>query len=285
MLKRLHSKSFVTSFTTTLFLYIFAIEIKITLMKIISWNVNGIRAIVKKDFLKSVKEIDPDVLCLQEIKAQAEDVKTVLTLLPQYKPYVNSSKTRKGYSGTAILTKKEPLNVEQDMNVEEHDQEGRVIAAEYEDFFVVTVYVPNSGSGLKRIEYRKSWDVDFLHYLKELEVKKPVILCGDLNVAHQEIDIARAKQNYNKSAGYTQIEIDGFQRLLDAGFVDTFRHFYPEEVKYTYWNYLFNSRSRNVGWRIDYMMVSDSLLPRVEDSFILNEFHGSDHCPVGIQLQ
>ncbi|MGK7389819.1 MAG: exodeoxyribonuclease III [Candidatus Cyclobacteriaceae bacterium M2_1C_046] len=253
-------------------------------MRFISWNVNGIRAIIKKDFLASVRELNPDVLCLQEIKGQAEDVKTALSLLPEYKAYVNPAKSRKGYSGTAILTKHAPINVEHDMNIEEHDQEGRVIAAEYENYFLVTVYVPNSGSELKRLDYRKTWDVDFLHYLKELEIKKPVILCGDLNVAHQEMDIARAKANYNKSAGYTQVEIDGFQRLLDAGFVDTYRHFYPEEVKYTYWGYKFNARARNVGWRIDYFLISEVLLPHVEKPMIFDGHEGSDHCPVGLDL-
>lgn len=253
-------------------------------MKIISWNVNGIRAIMKKGFADSVKEMSPDVLCLQEIKGQMEDVKTVLSLITDYEVHINPAKNRKGYSGTAILTRQKPIAVEQDMNVDEHDQEGRVIAAEFENYFVVTVYVPNSGSGLKRLDYRKSWDVDFLHYLKELEVKKPVILCGDLNVAHQEIDIARAKQNYNKSAGYTQQEIDGFKRLLDSGFIDTFRHFHPEEVKYSYWNYMFNARDRNVGWRIDYVLVSESLLPKVQKAEILNEYKGSDHCPVSLTL-
>lgn len=253
-------------------------------MKIISWNVNGIRAIVKKGFLNAVKEMDPDILCLQEIKGQAEEVRSVLTLLPEYKAHVNPAKSRKGYSGTAILTKHQPLNVEQDMNIEEHDQEGRVIAAEYEEFYVITAYIPNSGTGFKRLDYRKTWDIDFLHYLKELEVKKPVVLVGDLNVAHQEIDIARAKENYNKSPGYHQVEIDGFQRFLDAGFVDTFRYLNPEEVKYSYWNYFRNARPRNVGWRIDYVLVSESLLPQVAKAEIFNQYEGSDHCPVGVEL-
>lgn len=253
-------------------------------MKIVSWNVNGIRAIIKKGFLESVKKMDPDILCLQEIKGQSEDVKTALSLLPDYQMHVNPAKSRKGYSGTAILTRKKPVDVVQDMGMEEHDQEGRVITAEYEHFYVTTVYTPNSGDGLKRLDYRQKWDQEFFNYVKALDAKKPVIICGDLNVAHTENDIARAKQNYNKSPGYTQAEIDGFQRLLDNGFVDTFRYFNPEETKYTYWNYIFNSRARNVGWRIDYCLVSNKLIDKVELADIYNEYEGSDHCPVGVKL-
>jgi exodeoxyribonuclease-3 len=170
------------------------------------------------------------------------------------------------------------------MNVPAHDQEGRVITAEFDDFFLVTVYTPNSGEGLKRLDYRGTWDEEFRAYLVQLKSKKPVIACGDFNVAHQPIDIARPKENYNKSAGYTQQEIDGFQRLLDAGFVDTFRHFHPDTVKYTYWNYMFNARARNVGWRIDYVLVSRDFLPRIVEAEIYNEYLGSDHCPVGVKI-
>ncbi|MBL6444894.1 exodeoxyribonuclease III [Fulvivirga sp. 29W222] len=254
-------------------------------MKLVSWNINGIRAILKKDFLENIAKMDPDIFCLQETKAQVEDVKTVAQLLPEYHSYINSSKGRKGYSGTAIFSKKEPLNVVYDLGYEEHDQEGRVITVEYHDFFLVNVYTPNSGQGLNRLDYRQTWDGVFLKHLKSLEEKKPVVLCGDLNVAHQEIDIARAKQNYNKSAGYTQQEIDGFSNYLDHGFVDTFRHFNPEEVKYTYWNYMFNSRSRNVGWRIDYFLVSSSILDKVSGVGIHNEYEGSDHCPVELMVK
>ncbi len=256
-----------------------------SMLHLVNWNVNGIRSIIKKDFAKDVKTMNPDMLCLQETKASLEEVKSVLELFPDYKAYVNSSKARKGYSGTAILTKTQPLSVTFDMNIEEHDQEGRVITAEYEKFFLVTVYVPNSGEGLKRLDYREKWNADFTGYLAGLNAKKPVIVCGDLNVAHKEIDIARAKENYNKSAGYTQREIDGFNNLLDAGFVDTFRHFHPEEVKYTYWNYMFNARSRNVGWRIDYFLVSTSLIPSVTEAIICNECLGSDHCPVALKIE
>jgi exodeoxyribonuclease III len=253
-------------------------------LHLVNWNVNGIRSIIKKDFVKDVKAMNPDILCLQETKAAMEEVKSSLELLPDYKSYVNSSKARKGYSGTSILTKIEPLNVTFDMNIEEHDQEGRVITAEFPEFYLVTVYVPNSGEGLKRLDYREKWNDDFTNYLVGLKSKKPVVVCGDLNVAHKEIDIARAKENYNKSAGYTQREIDGFIKMLEAGFVDTYRHKYPEEVKYTYWNYMFNARSRNVGWRIDYFLVSQDLLPKVSDAHIYNECMGSDHCPVGLKL-
>jgi exodeoxyribonuclease-3 len=253
-------------------------------LHLVNWNVNGLRSIIKKDFVKDIQELNPDMLCLQEHKASVDDVFSVLKAFPEYKVYANESKTRKGYSGTAILTRQEPLSITYDMGVEEHDQEGRVITAEYESFFLVTVYTPNSGEGLKRLDYRKTWDEAFCEYVSWLNKRKPVIICGDLNVAHQPIDIARAKENYNKSAGYTQQEIDSFTNLLNAGFVDTFRNKYPQEVKYTYWNYLFNARAKNTGWRIDYFLVSERLLPKVEDAMIYNERMGSDHCPVAIKL-
>lgn len=254
-------------------------------LKLISWNVNGIRAIIKKDFLADVKEMNPDVLCLQETKAQPEDAKTALDTLPEYKAYINSSKARKGYSGTAILTKEEPLNVTYDMGIEEHDQEGRVITAEFEKFFLVTVYTPNSGAGMKRLDYRATWDEAFRDHLVALDEKKPVVVCGDLNVAHREIDIARPKANYNKTSGYTQTEIDGLDNILSAGFVDTYRHFYPEEVKYSWWNYKFKARERNVGWRIDYFLVSNRLKEHLKGAEIHNDRFGSDHCPVSIELE
>ncbi|MBT1685665.1 exodeoxyribonuclease III [Dawidia soli] len=250
----------------------------------VNWNVNGIRSIIKKDFLKDVQQMDPDILCFQETKAAVEEVRSALELLPGYHVYVNSSKARKGYSGTAILTKEEPMQVSYDMGLEEHDQEGRVIAAEFATYFVVTVYTPNSGEGLARLDYRERWDKEFTEYLQWLSRRKPVIVCGDLNVAHQAIDIARAKENYNKSAGYTQREIDGFTRLLEAGFVDTFRRFYPEQVKYTYWDYVTKAREKNVGWRIDYFLVAESLMDKVKEAAIYNEYLGSDHCPVGIRI-
>jgi exodeoxyribonuclease-3 len=254
-------------------------------LNLVNWNVNGIRSIIKKDFVRDIRQMDPDILCLQETKAAAEEVRSALELLPGYHVYVNCSKARKGYSGTAILTKHEPITVTCDMGHEEHDQEGRVITAEYPTFFLTTVYTPNSGEGLARLDYRERWDREFNEYVTWLNRRKPVIICGDLNVAHQPIDIAHAKANYNKSAGYTQREIDGFTRLLEAGFVDTFRRFYPEEVKYTYWNYVTNARAKNTGWRIDYFLVSESLIGKVKDAMIYNEYLGSDHCPVGLKIE
>ena len=228
--------------------------------------------------------MNPDVFCLQETKGAYEEVRSTLELFPEYKTYVNSSKARKGYSGTAILSKSEPLSVTYDLGFEEHDQEGRVITAEYLTYFLTTVYTPNAGEGLQRLDYRSRWDKEFTEYLAWLRRRKPVILCGDLNVAHQPIDIARPKENYNKSAGYTQIEIDGFTRLLESGFVDTFRRLYPEEVKYTYWNYVTNARAKNAGWRIDYFLVSEGLAGKVKDAMIYNQYLGSDHCPVGLTI-
>ena len=253
-------------------------------LHLVSWNVNGVRAMIKKDFIKDVKDMNPDILCLQETKAQPEEVKTALQLLPEYQIAVNSSKERKGYSGTAILSKERPLDIFYDIGIEEHDQEGRVIAAEFENFFVVTVYTPNSGEGMKRLNYRASWDDAFREYIISLEEKKPAIICGDLNVAHTEIDIARAKQNYNKQSGYTQTEIDGLGALLNEGYIDTFRLKYPEKVKYSWWNYKFRARERNVGWRIDYFLISEKLKDHVDEAHIYNEYMGSDHCPVGLKF-
>ena len=253
-------------------------------LHLVSWNVNGIRAIVKKDFLKDVKAMSPDVLCLQEVKASPEDAQSTLSLISGYHVFSNSSKERKGYSGTAILSKEKPLEVTYDLGVEEHDQEGRVITAEFDSFFLVTVYTPNSGEGMKRLDYREQWDEVFLNHVLALEERKPVIICGDLNVAHTEIDLARPKPNYNKTSGYTQREIDGLQRLLDSGFFDTYRHKYPETVKYSWWNYKYNARSRNVGWRIDYFLASQSLIDQTQDALIYNEYLGSDHCPVGLKI-
>ena len=251
---------------------------------LVSWNVNGIRAIIKKDFLKDIKELAPDVLCLQEIKAQPEDAKIALSVMSDYYVYTNSSKARKGYSGTAIISKQKPLSISYDMGIEEHDQEGRIITAEYDNYFLVTVYTPNSGEGLKRLEYRTSWDIAFKNYLLNLEKSKPVVICGDLNVVHQPIDIARPKENYNVSSGYTQKEIDGLQNLLDAGYLDTFRKSFPDEVKYSWWNYRFQARQRNVGWRIDYFLISSKLETNLTNALIYNDRFGSDHCPVAIKI-
>lgn len=253
-------------------------------MRFVSWNVNGIRAVMKKEFPTSLKAMKTDVLCLQETKAQDEQVLEALEGVDGYHIYTNSA-VKKGYSGTAILTRKEPLDVRFDMGIEEHDQEGRVIAAEFDDYFLVTVYTPNSGSELKRLAYRQTWDADFLKYMKKLEKQKPVIVCGDLNVAHKDIDLARPKPNYNKSAGYMQEEIDGMDNIVAADFIDTFRRHKPEEIKYSWWSYRAGARAKNVGWRIDYFVVSPSLVNSIKDVDILNEVMGSDHCPVLLDLK
>lgn len=253
-------------------------------MKLISWNVNGIRAVAKKDFFEQIKRLNPDVLCLQETKAQDDQVVETLKELEGYYVYSNSA-VKKGYSGTAIISKTKPLNVFSDINNHEYDQEGRVLTAEFEDFYLTVVYVPNSGSELKRLDYRQSWDVEFLTYLKKLEEKKPVIVCGDLNVAHKPIDLANPKANYNKYAGFMQEEIDGMDNYIKAGFVDTFRYFYPDKEKaYSWWSYRGGARDRNVGWRIDYFLVSTPLIKKVKKADILPEEHGSDHCPVSIEI-
>ena len=252
---------------------------------ITTWNVNGIRAIIKKNFAEIIKKINPDILCLQETKAQEDEVKEALKeLTSSYKIYINSAQ-KKGYSGTAILTKIEPLKVTYGINIPEHDQEGRVITAEYQNFFLVNVYAPNAGQELKRLDYKARWNKDFQNYVKALDQQKPVIITGDLNVAHQPIDLKNPKSNYNKTAGYTEVEIQGFKSLLEAGFIDTFRYLYPEKVAYTYWNYRFNARARNAGWRIDYFLVSKRLIDKVKDVIIHSDIMGSDHCPVSLILE
>ncbi len=252
-------------------------------MRMISWNVNGLRAVMKKDFLQ-ILDHKPDVICLQETKAQPDQVLEALAEVKGFHIYPNSA-VKKGYSSTAILSREKPLSVTLDMGMEEHDQEGRVIAAEFPDYYLVTVYTPNSGSELKRLDYRQTWDRDFLKYLKKLEKRKPVIVCGDLNVANKPIDLARPKENYNKSAGYMQQEIDGIDALLAAELVDTWRHFNPEKAKYTWWSYRAGARANNVGWRIDYFLTSRSLLGKVKHADILNDVHGSDHCPVLLEMK
>jgi len=254
-------------------------------MKIISWNVNGIRAVAQKNFFEDFNSIDADIFCLQETKAQDDQVAETVAPISGYFIYSNSAE-KKGYSGTAIFSKTEPLNVTRDMGISEHDTEGRVLCLEYDQFYMVNVYVPNSGSDLKRLDYRQNWDLAFYNYLKNLEEKKPVVVCGDFNVAHRPIDLARPKANYNKFAGYMQEEIDGMDRFTQGGFTDTFRHFYPDVPdKYSWWSYRAGARGKNVGWRIDYFLVSKNFLPQVEKAFILNEVMGSDHCPVGIELK
>ncbi|MFT6388175.1 MAG: exodeoxyribonuclease-3 [Cellvibrionaceae bacterium] len=253
-------------------------------MRLVSWNVNGIRAAMKKEFPESLESLACDVLCLQETKAQCEQVVEALADIEGYHLYTHSA-VKKGYSGTAILSRTEPLSVSYGLGIDEHDQEGRVIAAEYERFFLVTVYTPNSGSELMRLPYRQDWDAEFLKYLKLLEETKPVLVCGDLNVAHTDLDLARPKPNYNKSAGYMQKEIDGINNLVGAGFTDTFRHIKPEEIKYSWWSYRAGARQNNVGWRIDYFLASQSLLPKIADADIHNEILGSDHCPVSVDIR
>ncbi len=250
-------------------------------MKLISWNVNGIRSVLKKGFLDFVRNEKPDILCLQEVKATCEqaDLK-----LPGYEQYWNSPE-RKGYSGTAVLTKKKPLKVTKGILVPKHDNEGRVVTAEYDDFYLVNVYVPNSKRGLERLPYRtKEWDCDFLSYLKKLEKKKPVVFCGDLNVAHREIDLTNPKSNM-KNHGFTPEERAGFDKVVEAGFLDTFREFEKGPGHYSWWSQMFNARKRNIGWRIDYFLISKSLRPRLKKAFILKDVLGSDHCPVGIVLK
>ena len=251
-------------------------------MKIISWNVNGIRAITKKSFFTDLEHLNPDITCMQETKANDDQVAE--TLVPLNGTYIYSnSAVRPGYSGTAVISKIRPLNVIKNIGVEEHDKEGRVLCLEFEQFFLVNVYVPNSGAELARLDYRQEWDKAFFSYLKDIEKIKPVIVCGDLNVAHKAIDLARPRDNYNKTAGYMQEEIDGMDRLTEGGFADTFRHYYPDQSgRYSWWSFRAGARSKNIGWRIDYFLVSKSFLPRINDAFIREEILGSDHCPVGI---
>ncbi|MEY8283586.1 exodeoxyribonuclease III [Lachnospiraceae bacterium 50-23] len=249
-------------------------------MKFISWNVNGIRACVQKGFMDFFREADADIFCIQESKMQKGQLELEF---PGYCQYWNYAE-RKGYSGTAVFTKQEPLSAVFGIGVSEHDREGRVITLEYEEYYLVTVYTPNSQNELARLPYRMQWEVAFLAYLKKLEAKKPVIFCGDLNVAHREIDLKNPKTN-RKNAGFTDEEREKFSQLLDAGFIDTFRYFYPDlEGVYSWWSYRFSARTKNAGWRIDYFCVSQSLKDRLKDAKILTDVMGSDHCPVELDL-
>lgn len=252
-------------------------------MKIVSWNVNGIRAGVKKGFVEKVMDMDADIVCLQETKAQDDQVIEALAELSGYEIIVNSA-IKKGYSGTAILSKKEPLSVIKDMNHEIHDGEGRVIFAEYENYFIGTTYVPNSKGDLSRLDERVDWDKTLLAKMKTLEKNKPVVICGDFNVCHKDIDLARPTANYNKSAGYTQKEIDGMNNFTNNGFVDTFRALHPEEIKYSWWSMRGGARAKNIGWRLDYFLVSESLMDQVKQADIWTHIEGSDHCPVILEL-
>ncbi|MBE5962047.1 MAG: exodeoxyribonuclease III [Lachnospiraceae bacterium] len=249
-------------------------------MKLISWNVNGIRACVQKGFCEFFKEIDADIFCIQESKLQEGQIELELDGYYQYWNYAK----KKGYSGTAIFTKKEPLSVQYGLGIEEHDQEGRVITLEFDAFYMVTVYTPNSQSELARLSYRMTWEEEFKAFLKKLEEKKPVIVCGDLNVAHKEIDIKNPKSN-EKNAGYTIEERTKFGELLEAGFVDTFRYFYPDQRDmYSWWSYRFKAREKNAGWRIDYFLVSQCLADKLAGAGIHTEILGSDHCPIELQI-
>ena len=249
-------------------------------MKFISWNVNGLRACVGKEFEQQFKDLDADFFCLQETKMQAGQLDLSF---PGYESYWNYA-DKKGYSGTAIYTKHKPLSVTYGIDIDEHDHEGRVITLEMEDFYLVTVYTPNSQDGLRRLEYRMKWEDDFQAYLHKLDEKKPVIVCGDMNVAHQEIDLKNPKTNH-KNAGFTDEEREKMTQLLSNGFIDTFRTLYPEQVTYSWWSYRFRAREKNTGWRIDYFLISERLRDRLEDAKIHTDMMGSDHCPVEIILK
>lgn len=251
-------------------------------MKLVSWNVNGIRAVVKKDFATILEHLDPDIMGIQETKAQDDQVREALFGLDGYHVY-SSSAIKKGYSGTAILSRKEPLHVAAGIGVEEFDQEGRVLHAEFEDFHFVTVYTPNASSGLKRLPFRKEWDIAFCRYIQALDAQKPVVLTGDLNVAHQPIDLARPDANYNKTPGYTQDEIDGMTNLLsEVRLIDTWRSAHPNDVGYSWWSYRGGAREKNVGWRLDYVLASERMAPQLSAPTIHSDVYGSDHCPVSI---
>ncbi len=249
-------------------------------MKLISWNVNGLRANLKKGFIESMNGLSPDMICLQETKMEQGQAEVDL---PGYFEYWNSA-VKKGYSGTAIFTKKKPLSVFLGMGIEEHDQEGRMITLEFEDFYLVNVYTPNSKDGLLRIDYRMEWEDDFRHYLKNLEKTKPVVVCGDLNVAHEEIDLKNPKTN-QKNPGFSPQERGKMTQLLEAGFIDTFRYFYPDTIgAYSWWSYRANARKNNAGWRIDYFIISQSIEKNLQSATIHPDIFGSDHCPVEIEI-
>jgi exodeoxyribonuclease-3 len=252
-------------------------------MKLISWNVNGIRSVVGKTFLQQFAQMDADIFCLQETKAQDDQVAEALSGLNGYHIHSNSAE-KKGYSGVAIISKVEPISVTRDIGIAEHDNEGRVICAEFENFYMVNVYVPNSGEGLKRLDYRSEWDEDFSQYLAGLRAKKKVVVTGDFNVAHQAMDLARPKENYNKTSGYTQVEIDGMDKILSKGFTDSYRHLHPEKIQYSFWSARFGARAKNLGWRIDYFLVDERMTDKISDAFILDQELGSDHCPIGLVL-
>jgi len=253
-------------------------------MKILSFNVNGVRSITQKTFISDIPALNADIICLQETKATVEQTKQALLPLQDYQVYGNQAQ-RAGYSGTAVLTKVKPIATFYEMGIEQHDTEGRITGLEFNDFFLISVYVPNSGSELLRLEYRQTWDNDFLQFIKTLEQKKPVIVGGDFNVAHKPIDLARPKANYNKAAGYMQEEIDGMNQYTKNGIIDIFRTLNNDTIQYTWWSYRAGARERNIGWRIDYFLISEVLTPKIKEAFALPNIYGSDHCPIGITLQ
>lgn len=256
----------------------------IFIMKIVSWNVNGIRAVAKKGLFDKIHQLKPDIMCFQETKAQDNQVSEVFENIEDYHLFSNSAE-KKGYSGTAILSKIKPINVFSDIGIEKHDKEGRVLTAEYKDFFLTCLYTPNSKNDLSRLDDRQDFDKAFLDFIVELDKQKPVIVCGDFNVAHKEIDLARPKANYNKSAGYMQEEINGMDNYTSSGFTDVFRTLNPDlSDSYTWWSYRAGARERNVGWRIDYFIVSNKIVSDVKKSRIHSEIFGSDHCPISIEL-
>lgn len=253
---------------------------RVVSMKLISWNVNGLRAVVKKGFEDFFKFIDADIFCIQETKMQEGQLELELE---GYYQYFNSA-VKKGYSGTAVLTKTKPISVSYGIGVEEHDQEGRVITLEFEEYYLINCYTPNSQRELTRLDYRMNWEVEFRKYVHNLDKKKPVIICGDLNVAHKEIDLKNPKSNKN-NAGFTQKERDKMTELLSIGLIDTYRYIYPDKTDaYTWWSYMANSRQKNIGWRIDYFLASDRLKENIQSVYIYNEILGSDHCPVGLEI-
>ncbi len=254
-------------------------------MKLVSWNVNGLRAAITKGFTQFFKDIEADIFCIQETKMQEEQLdENIMAIFKGYNTYWNSAE-KKGYSGTGIITKNKPINVTYGIGIEEHDKEGRVITLEFDTFYIVNCYTPNSKRELERLDYRMTWEDAFRKYLLELNKKKPVIMCGDLNVAHKEIDLKNPKTN-RRNAGFTDEERNKMTELLESGFTDSFRYIYPDKTEaYTWWSYMFKAREKNVGWRIDYFIVSDSIKEKIKDSYIYPEILGSDHCPVGLEIE
>jgi len=250
-------------------------------MKIVSWNVNGIRAVSQKNFFEVFKDFNADIVCLQETKAQDDQVFEALTPIKDWHIVCNSAE-KKGYSGVCIISREKPISVTMGLGHSEHDEEGRLITAEFSEFYMVNVYVPNSGDGMKRLSYREIWDNEFASFIYRLREKKKVIVTGDFNVAHQPIDLARPKENYNKTSGYTQTEIDGMSLLLSKGFYDAFRNLYPSTVKYSFWSARFGARAKNLGWRLDYFLVDER--QKIKDTEILDHIMGSDHCPIVLEL-